>query len=306
MTNARLACHHAALSTAHADSTIRSTSSTSTTGLPAPYHATSPSTSAPRHCRLPAPPHRLAAIARGLRRVMAAGIMTSLTAMTALTAVTASSAGAQAPQPEAAAPVVAWPDTYQTRLQAQALIQTANAEILGNDSATLTLEKWCRTHRISGTAEPKVVARLVRDIDKPASAEQRQRLQVAAGEAIRYRRVQLTCGATVLSEADNWYVPGRLTPEMNRQLEQTDTPFGKVVLGLVPFRRTFAANLLWSPLPPNWEMLYRAPSFPPGPLTIPPALFEHRAVVFGRDLRPIAEVAETYQHGLLAFPVPPQ
>lgn len=226
--------------------------------------------------------------------------------MSALTSLAALSAGAQTLPSEPAAPVVAWPDTYQTRLQAQALIQTINAEILANDSATLTLEKWCRTHRISGTAEPKVVAILVRGVDKPPSTEQRQRLQVTASETVRYRRVQLTCGASVLSEADNWYVPSRLSAEMNRQLEQTDTPFGKVVLGLAPFRRTFAASLLWSPLPANWEMLYRAPIVPPGPLLMPPALFEHRAVVFGRDLRPIAEVAETYQHGLLAFPVPPQ
>ncbi|RXZ34085.1 hypothetical protein D9O50_12435 [Oxalobacteraceae bacterium CAVE-383] len=203
-----------------------------------------------------------------------------------------------------------WPDTYLSRLQAQALIQTANAEILGSSSATLTLEKWCREHRLA--ADPVVVATLLHGVDKAPTDEQRQRLQIGPDEPVRYRRVQLSCGGLVLSEADNWYVPSRLSDEMNRLLDTTDTPFGKAVLGLKPFRRTYAAKLLWSPLPPLWEMLparqrpnagRRAVSGT-ARLTLPAALFEHRALVFGQDLRPIAEVIETYQKGLLAFPAP--
>jgi hypothetical protein len=51
--------------------------------------------------------------------------------------------------------------------------------------------------------------------------------------------VQLWCGDRLLSEADNWYVPSRLTPAMNTALETTDTPFGKAVQELKPYRRTF-------------------------------------------------------------------
>jgi hypothetical protein len=29
-------------------------------------------------------------------------------------------------------------------------------------------------------------------------------------------------------EADNWYVPSRLTPDINKTLDMTDTPFGIV------------------------------------------------------------------------------
>lgn len=218
-----------------------------------------------------------------------------------LGAATALSAHAQAaPQ---------WPDTYLSRLQAQALIQTANAEILGSSSATLSLEKWCRDHRLA--ADPKVIATLVHGVDKAPTPEQRLRLQVGPDEPIRYRRVQLSCGALVLSEADNWYVPARLSAEMNRLLDTTNTPFGKAVLGLKPFRRTYAATLLWSPLPPQWEMQTERPSndasaAATATLILPAALFEHRALVFGQDLRPISEVIETYQKGLLAFPAPPQ
>ena len=84
--------------------------------------------------------------------------------------------------------------------------------------------------------------------------EQRQLLGVNAMETIRYRRVRLICGGHVLSEADNWYVPARLTLEMNRVLDTTDTAFGRAMQSLNFRRRTLSAKLLWSPLPQDWEM----------------------------------------------------
>lgn len=115
-----------------------------------------------------------------------------------------------------------WPDTFITRLQALALIQTLNAEILSSRSATLSLENWCRDHRLA--SDPKILAYVMKGINKAPTAEQRQRLEVSAEDEVKYRRVQLRCGARILSEADNWYVPSRLTPEMNRLLETTDVP----------------------------------------------------------------------------------
>jgi chorismate-pyruvate lyase len=209
----------------------------------------------------------------------------------------------------AAAPVQAqrapeWPDALLTRTQVLALVQGLNAEILASRSATATLEKWCRDHDLA--PEPRVVAEVLAGEPRAADAEQRQRLGADSGEGVRYRRVRLRCGDHVLSDAENWYLPGRLTPEMNRALETSDTPFGRVVAPLEPYRRTFAARLLWSPLPEGWER--SADTVPPclssGPLAIPGALFEHRAIVHGRDHRPIAEVHEVYQGGLLAFSPP--
>ena len=156
------------------------------------------------------------------------------------------------------------------------LAQKLSTAILASSSATLTLEKWCADHAMA--AEPKIVARLVRGADKPASAETLSRLGVA-GADIKYRRVQLYCGTHLFSEADNWYVPSRLTPEMNWLLDQTDTPFGKVVQPLAPYRRTFSSTMLQSPS----------------------ALFEHAAVLYSASHQPIAEVRETYQRGTLAF-----
>jgi hypothetical protein len=197
-----------------------------------------------------------------------------------------------------------WPDNFLTRVEALALLEGLNADLLASRSATLTLETWCRRHRLADP--PTVVARLDRSVDKPASPEQRQRLQVGPDQLVRFRRVRLFCGDKLLSEADNWYVPSRLTADMNRLLETTDTPFGKAVLGLGPTRQTFAVRKLWSPLPEGWESL--PPSSPPPAgvrLDIPDALFVHQALLVSAEKIPFSEVTEVYQRQLLDFPAPP-
>jgi enamine deaminase RidA (YjgF/YER057c/UK114 family) len=100
---------------------------------------------------------------------------------------------------------------------------------------------------------PRVVAERV-SLDKPPSPDQRRELGIGPTESVRYRRVRLRCGSLVLSEADNWYVPSRLTKEMNELLDTSDTPFGKVVQGLHFQRRTLSSKLLWLPLLDGWEM----------------------------------------------------
>ncbi len=118
--------------------------------------------------------------------------------------------------------------------------------------------------------------------------------------------MQLLCGDRIFSEADNWYVPAWLTAEMNRLLETTTTPFGKAVQDLHPYRRTFAATVLWWPLSEGWET---RPTATPRQdaaesLAIPDALFEHRAVLYTEDGKPFSEVDEVYQRALLDFPPP--
>jgi hypothetical protein len=181
------------------------------------------------------------------------------------------------------------------------LIQTLNAEVLSSRSATATLERWCSDHRLADS--PRLLAVPIRSVERPATAEQRRRLQVGAADRVTHRHVQLRCGVRVLSEADNWYVPARLTDAMNRLLETTDTPFGRVVQSLEPYRQTFEATLLWSPLPAGWES--QSTALPPRtdePLAIPDALFEHRAILYTRDHIAFSEVDEVYQRQILAFP----
>ena len=163
---------------------------------------------------------------------------------------------------------------------APALMQALSDELLASRSATQTLEAWCGDHHLA--AAPRIVARLVTNADKPATAEQRQRLRVTSTDVVKFRHVRLQCGSRVLSEADNWYVPGRLSVEMNHLLETTDTPFGTVVRPLEPYRETLAVTMFWT-----------------GGAAPPEALFAHRAVLFTRDHLPFAEVYEVYQRDIL-------
>jgi hypothetical protein len=195
-----------------------------------------------------------------------------------------------------------WPESLVGRLEALALLETLNADLLAHDSATLTIERWCADHRLADPA--RIIAERVSGADKPASAEVREALDVKPDEPLGYRRVRLKCGDHVLSDADNWYVPARLTPEMNHVLETTDTPFGKAVAALHFRRHTLSADLLWRPLPKGWEMRATPAPKEAGALTIPDHVLEHRAVLSTPDGEPFSEVVETYTGEVLAFPPP--
>jgi hypothetical protein len=205
-------------------------------------------------------------------------------------------AAAVAPQIDAREPFA---DDVTSRTQALALLETFNADLLSHPSATLTLERWCGDHALA--ADAKILARRVKGQDKPLPDDARQTLGIGADEPVRYRRVQLACGDHVLSEADNWYVPSRLTPEMNQILDTTDQPFGKVVQALHFRRQTISADLLWTPLPKGWEMDAPLPPLHKGPLPIPHEVLRHRAVLFTDSNQPFSLVVETYTSEVLAF-----
>lgn len=191
-----------------------------------------------------------------------------------------------------------WPGSFLARVEATALVETLNAELLSHPSATLTLERWCGAHRLA--KEPKVSAHLVRGEEKQITAEDRQRLSIAADEPVRYRRVKLFCGSKLLSEADNWYVPSRLTPEMNRLLDETDTPFGRAVKDLEFQRQTLKSTTLWQPLPKGWELEAARPD-EAGSLAIPDHVLEHRAILHTKARIPFSIVVETYTKHMFDF-----
>ncbi|MDP4004439.1 hypothetical protein [Methylobacterium sp. NEAU K] len=162
-----------------------------------------------------------------------------------------------------------------------ALIASLKGRVLAAHSATLALESWCAEYGLAG--DPHLVALRLPVADKPLTAAQRTRLAIGPDEPVRYRRVRLACGDRVLSEADNWYVPARLTPEMNTTLDGTRTPFGRVVRPLDPVRRTVAVR----PFAQHPE---------PGP---DDPLFEVDAVLVSGAGQPFCEVVETYLGGAL-------
>jgi chorismate-pyruvate lyase len=186
---------------------------------------------------------------------------------------------------------------HVARVELLALLQTLNADLLSHDSATLTLERWCAEHRL---AEPaRITATRVRDAAKPIPDDMRAQLAIETTEPIAYRHVQLVCGDHVLSEADNWYVPGRLTAAMNERLENSDEPFGKVVRPLGFQRHTLTADLLWSPLPAHWEMQRGADESTPLPM--PSFVLRHVAVLRSQAHTPFSVVVENYTNELFAF-----
>ncbi len=127
----------------------------------------------------------------------------------------------------------------------ESLVADLRNRIVQSDSATAVLERWCAEYGLAGQA--RLVALREQGADKPLTAEQRARLGLGPDEQVRYRHVRLACGDRVLSEADNWYVPARLTPEMNAALEGSDAPFGRVVRPLAPVRRVVTAQSLALP-----------------------------------------------------------
>lgn len=118
-----------------------------------------------------------------------------------------------------------------------------SARLLAARSATRALEAWCAEH---GIGDGAVRVQMVPAPPLPPDAETLALLRPAPGEVLRHRRVVLVRGAVALSEAENWYLPQRLPPDMRHVLATTDTPFGVAVEALRPRRRTthvaFAAD----------------------------------------------------------------
>jgi len=118
-------------------------------------------------------------------------------------------------------------------------------ELAAHDSATVALEQGCARRGIASPAH--VEAANQEDAQAvPATPAIRAALGVDGAEPVRVRHVLLSCGGTVLSDARNWYVPARLTPAMNRTLDTTHVPFGKVVAPLGLHRHTLIGG---SPAP---------------------------------------------------------
>ena len=201
----------------------------------------------------------------------------------------------------AAAPVdVTWAagDAFVRRVEALAVLQTLRAELLGHDSSTAVLQAWCEAHGPPGL---RIVAERDPRAAQPPSEAAREALDLKPGQAVRYRRVKLACGQTVLSEADNWYLPERLTAEMNHALDTSDVPFGAVVRPLDFRRRFLSAALLWRPLPDGWEK--RPPDASPmGP--IPARVLQDTAVLTTPDGKPLSFVVETYTAAALKMALP--
>lgn len=159
-------------------------------------------------------------------------------------------------------------------IQPSAPVDGLERMLASHDSATAALEQWCEQQGLANPA--KVVAEQAPGQLVAEPADLRQLLAVGTGEVLGSRHVRLTCGGRLLSQAQNWYVPARMTTAMNAQLASTSTPFGKVAAPLA-FRR----ELIETRRGPG-------PDCPRGTV-----LFQ-RAILRLPDGRPLAHVLECY------------
>jgi chorismate-pyruvate lyase len=188
----------------------------------------------------------------------------------------------------------------QAQLEAYAILQTLNANLLGSKSATRVLQTWCEDHQMADN--PVIIAIRDTSLNKEASQEVRNILNAKSRDLISYRRVKLYCGMHVLSEADNWYLPERLTPEMNDLLANTDTPFGVAVRQLNFYRKTEKVELLWYPLPKNWEQEKKMLTGGGSELVIPDHVLQHQTLLVSDKNVPFSFVIENYTNKIYAFP----
>lgn len=108
-------------------------------------------------------------------------------------------------------------------------------------SVTATLGNWCAARGLGGPAlRSEVHARSGRlPLPMPGGAA----LDLGPGERVRHRAITLFCGDLPLLDADNWYLPDRLSARARRLLEETDTPFGTALEDASLGRVTTAARL---------------------------------------------------------------
>lgn len=176
-------------------------------------------------------------------------------------------------------PVVAVASTVNDQTMSPT-IEAFEATLRRHDSATLALEEWCALRGIANPA--RITAHSLHATSNDPPEAMRNRLQLHAGETFAMRNVRLVCGQAVLSVAWNWYVPSRLTAEMNAMLSGSDTPFGKVVAPL-GFRRQ-----------PLETVRGQAENCPDGTIST------HRAMLILPDGKPLAYLIECYTAANLA------
>src|ERR1700720_232916 len=96
-----------------------------------------------------------------------------------------------------------WRESFTARLEALAVLQTLNAELLSHDSATLTLDRWCAAHRLASSAH--IVAERVDGAYQPPTDDQRQLPRQTGGRVadlagLLRRVLQPVAGSAVLQD----------------------------------------------------------------------------------------------------------
>jgi hypothetical protein len=177
--------------------------------------------------------------------------------------------------------------------KAAALVRELSDHLLHASTATEALHAWCTAHGLS--AGP--ITAVMQDPDRRRHADDDvlDELRPERHERIAYRCVRLVRGLVVLSEADNWFVPERLPPEVRSALAATDMPFGAAIARLRPSRRTYFVRF------PELSTVSEAATVgSPAGLSPSMPILEHKAVVLDQNRQPLSVVSERYCAALLS------
>jgi hypothetical protein len=181
------------------------------------------------------------------------------------------------------------------RKRMQIQIRSLNEALLAHPSATAVLQALC--DRRDGASPPIRARKLQVTENADESVSVRRELGASDDEPVCHRRVELMCGDRVLSRADNWYLPNRLSDEMNARLIGSETPFGVVVAALAFTRSTLSTEALYDPLASGWETRSEIETCPI--LSAPEDVLQHRAILRTPDGRGFSLLLETYTKQIL-------
>jgi hypothetical protein len=196
-----------------------------------------------------------------------------------------------------------WPTDVTARLEATALLQSLNVEPLSNDNKKQTLERWCMSHRL--VSNPQIAIERVLDVEELPTEAQRKTLATSAKQPVRHRKVRVLCGSAVLLEADDWYLPSRVSPQVSALIDGTDLPFETAVQIAHFRRRILSAALLWPQLPELGNVEFEEGVAEPQAIRpLPAHVLTHHVLVMLPDGTPFGEAQENYTGSVLAFPCP--
>lgn len=171
-------------------------------------------------------------------------------------------------------------------------VRNLSYHLLRAPTATEALEAWCEEYDLStgSITAMKRVDSSPRYIDEEALDD----LWLQPNEWLEPRRVLLVRGGLPLCEADNWFVPQRLPPDVRTALKTTNVPFGAAIRDLHPARRTYFVRFA----------SFASEDSPATDFSLPvlsrsAVILEHRAMVFDGDRRPLAVVTERYLASLV-------
>ncbi|MPR07682.1 hypothetical protein [Microvirga tunisiensis] len=181
----------------------------------------------------------------------------------------------------------------------EALVCALSTRLIASATATDTLVAWCEEYGLSHG--PITVDVRQRFAPAVVPDEVMAALGPATPEIVHYRQVWLKRGSLALAAAENWFVPQRLTADMNQILNQTDIPFGTVIAPLHPVRRTLVANA-----GPLADDLVEDPAWFSGSAhqPHPEIILEHKAMILTGSGTSLALVNEFFFADLVSFGPP--